>query len=392
MQRTLRLLSCAKLKTLKMQHHNLDPKSFPASDQNVRLRDKKVRDLMVNKRRLVEVPYTASLAHTMNALVANGVVAMPVAAPPGHWIGAGGSMIMESDKQTGVVRKHYIGMVTMLDILAHIAGDDQINGGDDASHLDDKMSVPVSSIIGHCLEGLSLWTLNPNTSILECMEMLSKGIHRALVPIDSQMENVSGAELVESSSSYQMLTQMDLLKFLKEHADELQSILSGTVSEMGAVSDHVYGVTGRTRLIDTIKCMKAALLNAVPIVLASNYLEENSNQLINAKGRKLLGTFSATDLRGCHLSTLNTWLPLTVLEFTETVWSSPVYASANVSEKREQVSCHLDSTLQEVIDKAVTKHVHRVWVVDEEGLLVGLVSLSDIIRVVRASLLLHSNV
>ncbi|WCJ40539.1 Cystathionine beta-synthase (CBS) protein [Euphorbia peplus] len=373
-----------------MQQQNIDLKTF-ITDQHARLGEKKVRDLMVNKRRLVEVPYTATLAHTMNALVANGVVAMPVAAPPGHWIGAGGSMILESDKQTGVVRKHYIGMVTMLDILAHIAGDDQVNGGDDANtHLDDKMSVPVSSIIGHSLEGLSLWTLNPNTSILECMEMLSKGIHRALVPIDSQMENISGAELVESSSSYQMLTQLDLLKFLRGHADELQGILSRSVSELGAVNEQVYGVTGRTRLIDTIKCMKAALLNAVPIVLASNSLEEDSKQLINAKGRKLLGTFSATDLRGCHLTSLQTWLPLTTLEFTETVWSSPIYGSANasnVSEKREQVSCNLDTSLQEVIDKAVTKHVHRVWVVDEGGLLLGLISLSDIIRVVRASLL-----
>ncbi|EXB67288.1 hypothetical protein L484_025770 [Morus notabilis] len=113
------------------------------SPEAQRLRDKKVKDLMQNnKRRLVEVPYTASLAHTMNALVANRVVAVPVAAPPGHWIGAGGSMIMEADKQTGTVRKHYIGMVTMLDILAHIAdaNDDEMDGGD-GSDLDRKMLV-----------------------------------------------------------------------------------------------------------------------------------------------------------------------------------------------------------------------------------------------------------
>ena len=67
--------------------------SSSSSAENQRLRDKHVRDLTVEKRRPVEVPYTVSLAHTMNALVANRVVAVP----PGHWIGAGGSMIMESD-------------------------------------------------------------------------------------------------------------------------------------------------------------------------------------------------------------------------------------------------------------------------------------------------------
>ena len=128
------------------------------------IREKRVKDMMVNNnRRLVEVPYTASLAHTLNALVANHVVAVPVAAPPGHWIGAGGSLILEADKQTGVVRKHYIGMVTMLDILAQIAGDDDKMDGGDGADLDQRMSVEVSSIIGHCLEGMSLWTLNPDT-------------------------------------------------------------------------------------------------------------------------------------------------------------------------------------------------------------------------------------
>ena len=129
----------------------------------LRLKNKKVKEIVAEKRRLVEVPCTATLADTINTLVANRVVAVPVAAPPGQWIGAGGSMILEADKLTGAVRKHYIGMVTMLDVLAHIAGDDSVNGGDETADLDRKLLVPVSSIIGHCLEGLSLWTLHPNT-------------------------------------------------------------------------------------------------------------------------------------------------------------------------------------------------------------------------------------
>jgi hypothetical protein len=124
------------------------------------LRERKVVDLARAKRRLVEVPYTATLAHTANALLAARVSAVAVAAPPGHWIGAGGSMILESDPATGAVRKHYIGMVNMLDILAHIA---EASDDDEAVDLDRRMAVPVSSVIGHSLEGLTLWTLHPST-------------------------------------------------------------------------------------------------------------------------------------------------------------------------------------------------------------------------------------
>ncbi|KAL8464684.1 hypothetical protein ACS0TY_034260 [Phlomoides rotata] len=238
------------------------------------LADKKVSDLITHKRRLVEVPYTASLADTLNALMANRVWATPVAAPPGHWIGAGGSMIIESDKQTGAARKHYIGMVTMLDVLAHIGGDD---GGD----FDRRMQVPVSSIIGHCLESLSLWTLNSNTGLIDCMEVFSKGIHRALVPVDGQTDNVAGVELVELASSYHMVTQMDVVKYLKAHENEVRGILARPVGEVGAVSDVVFGVFDKTKVIDAIRCMNTASLNAVPIVQSNGGVMEDHGQLIN---------------------------------------------------------------------------------------------------------------
>ncbi|PSR96027.1 SNF1-related protein kinase regulatory subunit gamma-like [Actinidia chinensis var. chinensis] len=346
--------------------------------QSQRLRDKKVRDILTpDKRRLVEVPYTATLAHTVNALVANRVVAAPVAAPPGHWIGAGSSMILEADKQTGAVRKHYIGMITMLDILAHIAGDDIGGGGAD---LDRKMVVPVSTVIGHCLESLSF--------ILDCMEVFSKGIHRALVPLDSHLENVAGIELVESASSYRMLTQMDLLRFLKAQESELKGIMSRKIAQLGGVTDIIFGVSERAKVIEVIKCMKTASLNAVPIIEASSAIEEDHSQLINGKDRKLVGTFSSTDLRECPISQMKTWLHASVLDFTELLPTSSSHTAADLGRSpRELVTCHAESSLGEVIDKAVTKHVHRVWVVDRTGLLDGLVSLTDMTRMIRVSLL-----
>ncbi|KAI3761514.1 hypothetical protein L1987_51932 [Smallanthus sonchifolius] len=349
-----------------------------------RLKHKKVKELVAVNRRLVEVPYTATLAHTLNTLVANQVVAVPVAAPPGHWIGAGGSMILESDKHTGAVRKHYIGMVTMLDILSHIAGDNP-DGGDEDSNMEQRMSVSVSSVIGHCLESLSLWTLNPSTSILDCMEVFSKGIHRALVPLDGKMENLAGVELVESASTYRMLTQMDLIKFLKGHESELKHVFDQTIHELSILVEPIFGVTNHTKVIDAIKSMRAGSLNAVPIVESTNPVTEDHSLLVNGIGRKVMGTFSATDLRGCPVSQLQSFLTVSVMEYTMGLLS--VSANMAGSSPRELVTCYSESRLGEVVGKLVANHVHRVWVVDRNGLLEGLVSLTDIIRVIRSYLL-----
>ncbi|KAL0808267.1 hypothetical protein Bca101_100759 [Brassica carinata] len=354
-----------------------------------RLIDFTVKDLTVDKLRLIEVPDNATLADALNAmlltpkslfcikLVANRVRAVPVAAAPGQWLGAGGSMIVESDKETGRVKKQYIGMVTMLDVVAHIAGNEEENG------LDKKMAAPVSSIIGHCSEGRSLWSLNPNTSLMDCMEILSKGIHRVLVPLDSNVENnTSGPELVESASAYTMLTQMDLVSFFLDQSSHLQAILSRTVTDLSAVNDNVLAITSQARVKDAVKCMSMAMLNAVPIVEASSD-EEDHTQLVDGKNRRVVGTFSASDLKGCNLATLRSWLPLNALEFAEKIPRNPLFASAP---GRELVTCHVTSTLDQVIRMATTKRVHRVWVVDKNDGLQGLVSLTDIIAAVRAAI------
>ncbi|KAJ6850362.1 SNF1-related protein kinase regulatory subunit gamma-like PV42a [Iris pallida] len=356
------------------------------------LRDNTVRNLVHSKRRLVEVPYTATLSDTVNALVANNIVAVPVAAPPGHWIGAGGTMIMESDKVTGVVRKQYIGMVTMLDVLLHIAAEAEseeegggaggvLLGGVDVQR---KMLVPVSSVIGHSLEGLSLWTLNPNTSIIDCMETFSKGVHRALIPLESHTENVIAAELVEASPGYRMLTQMDVLVFLREHADELKNILSCSIGQLGAVNENVFAVTKHTKVLEAIKAMRTAALNAVPVVEDTEMPGDNQI-LLDGKGKKLVDTFSATDLRGCSVAQLQSWLSITVVEFKERV--SSMVADELTSTRRKLITCHHESSLGDVMEKAVDAHVHRVWVVDREGLLKGLISLTDMLRVIREAVL-----
>ncbi|KAL5987625.1 hypothetical protein ACLOJK_035375 [Asimina triloba] len=355
------------------------------------LREKTVRDVLLmegSRRRLVEVPYTASLTDTMNALVANNVSAVPVAAPPGQWIGAGGSMILESDRTTGAIRKHYIGMVTMLDIIHHIAEATDEDDGNTPVSLDDRMAVSVSAIIGHSTEGLNLWTLNPSTSLLDCLEVFSKGIHRALVPLDSV--HVAGVEISESSPGYQMLTQMDVVRFIMQRGMELRGILTQSVAELGAVNEYVFSVKRHTRVIEAIKFMRSASVTALPIVESSG----QDREVANAKGKKLIGTFSATDLRACPIALLRPSLNMGVMEFIETIAVQPSTGqgpAADVgysSPARKLIACYRDTSLAEVMNEAVNWHVHRVWVVDHaSGMLSGLVSLTDMFKALRVSIL-----
>ncbi|KAL2636329.1 hypothetical protein R1flu_007808 [Riccia fluitans] len=333
-----------------------------------------IDQIMLNKKRLIEVPFNASVKDTLNAMYAHDILAVAVAAPPGQWIGAGGSQILEADKATGTVRKHYIGLVSVLDVLVHVVEDDT------------QLNAPVSSIIGHSLEGLNLWTITPNTSVYDAIEPMSKGVHRVLVPFESESD-VQGVELTESSSGYHLLTQMDVIKFIHERAEVMKDILKLTISDIGAFRQSVFAVPHTMAVMTALKCMANTALPAVAIVEAMPDVDKEP-MFINGQGRKLLGTFSASDLRGCCAETLSSWKTITVMDWAKKAWTSERFGIGAATgpetvECRPPVTCKDNASLGEVISKAVENHIHRLWVVDDEGLLKGIVALSDILSALR---------
>ncbi|MCO5548073.1 hypothetical protein L7F22_001530 [Adiantum nelumboides] len=339
------------------------------------LRETKVQQLVAGKGRLVEVPYTASVGDTLHSMLAHNIVAVAVAAPPGHWIGAGGSMIVESDRITGVARKQYIGIVSTLDVLFHLA------------ELKDGAQVPlllagtrVSTIIGHCLQGLSLWAITPQTSVMEAMDIMSKGLHRALVPLESHMQHSteSPLESEELASSYRMLSQTDVVQFLHSKSETLHPILSRSVDALGIIQPHVFGVPANTTLVDTMKCMTQAALTAVAVLDSTHDDLRQLHQLVPAIGKRIVGNFSASDLRGCSVESFPEWAREGVLQFLRRA-----NATKNAVTHIPLLTCYPSSTLEYVIRSALEWRVHRVWVVDEQqGLLMGLISFTDILRVV----------
>lgn len=105
-----------------------------------------------------------------------------------------------------------------------------------------------------------------DSSVFEAMEPMSKGIHRALVPVESQLDHISGVELTEASPGYHMLTQTDLVEYLHTHSKELDFMTNTSVSELGAVHSSVFAAPSCMKVMDVVKCMRNASLRAVAIV------------------------------------------------------------------------------------------------------------------------------
>lgn len=69
--------------------------------------------------------------------------------------------------------------------------------------------------------------------VLEVMEPFSKGIHQALVSLESCIDRGSILEL--HRPGYQMLTQTDIVRFLTLHSNKLKPFISSSVGQAGAI-------------------------------------------------------------------------------------------------------------------------------------------------------------
>ncbi|CAI7866836.1 unnamed protein product [Closterium sp. NIES-54] len=294
----------------------------------------------------------------------HGISALPVWAPPNEWVGAGGSSIMVTDGSTsgigsgsgsgsggagsgtggsevveaseerggagekgagagasggagaGRARRQYIGMVSVLDVLMHFA---QSSARDDPTW---ALDVPISTLIGHCLEGLSCWTLPFHLSVLDSLEPMSKGVHRVLLPLPSADRPPSGPIVPLSvathggfsrgllttgcAPAYTILNQVDLIKFMIAEAQaetggqhhhfkssssngtttataapsssssappaatgsgkSIAELLQLSVKEAGAVHGTVFAVPASMKVLDAIRCMQQAAVAAVAVL------------------------------------------------------------------------------------------------------------------------------
>ncbi|KAI8068412.1 hypothetical protein BC940DRAFT_299012 [Gongronella butleri] len=275
-----------------------------------------------SNRELVDLPVSATVEQAFDLLLAEEILSLPV--------------YRIKDNQ-----KVYVTIVSVLDLLKLYA-----------SHTADSdfFEHPLGEAIGQTDESSRLVTVRPSDALSVVLELFSEhGAHRVLVQPD-----VAGQAPI-------FLSQMDLVKYLQAHNHQLGTILDTTVPtlvERGIERRHkpvdIDSITFKTTAVSAfVQLAKHPHINAVPIVDDDGVL---------------VGDLSPEDLRGLNKPRLQQ-LDKPVLMFLK----------ASHGDLFPPFTCHSRFTLSQLMASMVLRNARRLWWVDVDGLIKGIVTLTDVL-------------
>jgi len=187
-------------------------------------------------------------------------------------------------------------------------------------------------------------SLRLNSPLMDLMAFFSQGCHR--VPIMDGKNQIIN-----------FISQMDLLRFLTEniYLFEQRGIGKSTVDELNMARKLVHFVRSDVATIIALSSMTSTKVSAVPI------LDKDTGRLV--------GNFSISDLRGLGPYDLHHLL-LPLVSFLGIYNPKSLYP----------LTCKPSDTFEYVVLKLSGTKVHRLWVVDNDLRVLGVVSLTDVVR------------
>jgi len=154
-----------------------------------------------------------------------------------------------------------------------------------------------------------------------------------------------------------MVSQIDIVTWLHKHIDDAGDSVQRPIKELGLThaGKEVFSASLQTKLLDVYKNLTDKNIAGCPIVDAGNHL---------------IGNLSVSDLKFKLFEELPN-IEMTVEQFfkSQPARHFPIYV-------------HEDSKLSEAIAQLAIAHVHRVFVCDAHRTLKGVITLSDVMRVV----------
>lgn len=290
------------------------------------LKSKTSYDVLPVSYRLVVLDTSLLVKKSLNVLLQNNIVSAPL------W-----------DSKTS----RFAGLLTSNDFINVIQ---YYFSNPDKFELIDKLQLEglrdVERAIG--VEPLDTASIHPSRPLFEaCLRMLDSKSRR--IPLIDKDEETH-REIVVS-----VLTQYRILKFVSLNCRETH-FLKRPIGDLGIISDqNVKSCHMTTPVIDVIQLLSQGGVSSIPIV-------DDNGTLVNV--------YEAVDVLGLIKGGIYNDLSLSVGE-----------ALMRRSDDFEGVyTCTRNDKLSTIMDNIRKSRVHRFFVVDEQGMLEGVLTLSDILN------------
>lgn len=312
-------------------------------------------DLVSDKSTLIDLPATATVEQALCVLEVYDILSLPVYVSPANGIGTGGFEMI-------VGAKRYLGIISVVDLVAYLFP--VLQQG--TSSLAERLTAPVTSALGSSgtNESNSLWVKTEQTSLLVILDLLSQGVHRALVSF--------------GGSSCKLVTQTDVVKYLLRQPQTgtvagLRPALLNVPLREHRIKEVVTGdplprlvyVNEDSPLVEALHLMLQSKVTAAPVVDRSS-------------GR-LLSQLSMSDLRG-----FNAAKATALVQLGQLVSVGDFLRDLHNGALPVPLSCAPEENLGDVLASMLRSRVHRAWYTDDKKVLDGVLSYTDIIAMVYA--------
>ncbi|KAJ8906798.1 hypothetical protein NDN08_003284 [Rhodosorus marinus] len=202
---------------------------------------------------------------------------------------------------------------------------------------------PVANVVAEGLRRYRLPIFKKTDSIVGVMVEFSAGKHKVLVTDE------------EGAAEY-MFSQHDMLKFMEDNPSSIpEDLMVKTGDQLGYLMPNIVHAKTTTPTIEILRTLEKHDMTAVP--------------LLNGKG-ELAGTFSQSDLKGVStLMLVDLFLEaMTFLEDEEARGAG------------RPLSLKPDARFGEIMLPLAYSGAHRIWVIDEENKVVGVASMTGVIK------------
>jgi len=189
-------------------------------------------------------------------------------------------------------------------------------------------------------------------TIVSLFEPFSRGIHTLLIEMDINLKKY-----------WKSISQIELLTFIIKNLSLLHhTVKYQSLSNLNCINGQVKCVSADMNILEAYKMLDASRITALAISQPNN--------------QELIGTLSLSDFTQVNESHLNLMDNLTVKQFL----------CAKHGNLRLPITASSSETFHVVLHRLVDSGVHRVWILDKNGKLEGLMSLSDVFKVLANSL------